>query len=133
MSVAWYIVLERKIPGFDHGVNGKALGRAGKVLDALAEEAGTQPLMDFFSASPEELAGFAEDHGMDIKEQATKLAPEKWFSANEGLKTVRALARAVDNGKTEHAEAILDDLKEFKKVLEVAANNGIGWHLAIDF
>jgi hypothetical protein len=133
MSVAWYIVLERKIPGLDHSVNGKALGRAAKVLDALAEEAGAQPLMDFFSASPEELAAFAEDQAMDLKEEATKLAPEKWFSANEGLKTVRALVRAVDNGKTEHAEAILDDLKEFNKVLEVAANNGVGWHLGIDF
>ena len=133
MSVAFYIVLERKIPGLDHSVNGKALGRAGEVLDTLAQEAGAQPLMDFFSASPEELAGLAEDLGMDLKEEATKLAPVKWFSANEGLKTVRALARAVDNGKTEHAEAILDDLKEFNKVLEVAADNGVGWHLAIDF
>ena len=124
MSVAWYIVLERKIPGFDHSVNGKALRRAAKVLDALAEEAGARPLMDFFSASPEELAGFAEDQAVDLKEEATKLAPEKWFSANEGLKTVRALVRAVENGKTEHAQAILDDLTEFSKLLEVAAADG---------
>jgi len=133
MSVAWYIVLERKIPGFDHSVNGKALSRGAKVLDALAREAGARPLMDFFSASSEELAGFAEDQGIDLKEGATKLAPEKWFSAHEGLKTVRALARVVEDGKTEHAQAILDDLAEFNKVLEVAANNGVGWHLAIDF
>jgi hypothetical protein len=133
MSVAWYIVLERKISGFDHDVDGKALSGAGKVLDALAGDAGVQPLMDFFSASPEELAGFSEDQGIDLKEKAIKLPPEKWFSADEGLKTVRALIQAVDNGKTEHADKILDDLKEFKKVLEVARNNGVGWHLAVDF
>jgi hypothetical protein len=92
MSVAWYIVLERKIPGFDHGVNGQS--RAGKALDALAQEAGVQPLMDFFCASAEELTGFAEDRGIELKEKAIKLAPEKWFPANEGLRTARALIQA---------------------------------------
>ena len=36
MSVALYIVLERQVPGFDHHVNGKALGRLGELLDVLA-------------------------------------------------------------------------------------------------
>ena len=40
MSVALYIVLERQILGFDHQVNGNALGRAGNLLDVLAERAG---------------------------------------------------------------------------------------------
>jgi hypothetical protein len=59
MSVALYIVLERQILGFDHQVNGNALGRAGKLLDVLAERAGTKPLLQFFSASPQEMSEFA--------------------------------------------------------------------------
>jgi hypothetical protein len=133
MSVAWYIVLERKIPGFDHDVNGKALGRAGKVLDALAEEVGVQPLMKFFSASPEELVGFAEAHGVDLKEKGAKLLPERWFSAEDGLKSVRALMQAAESGKIALGDKILDDLEEFQKVLGVAKENGVGWHLAVDF
>jgi hypothetical protein len=133
MSVAWYIVLERKIAGFDHEVNGKAIGRAGKVLEALAKEESVKPLMDFFSAPPQELAGFAEDHGMDLKEKAIKLPAEKWFPAEEGLKTVSVLARAVENRKIDQADDILDDLVGFRKVLEAARTNGVGWHLAVDF
>jgi hypothetical protein len=133
MSVAWYIVLEREIPGFDHFVNGKALGRAGKVLDALAEEVGVQPLAKFFSVSPEELLGFAEDHGVDLKENAIKLPHEQWFSAEDGLQSVRALMQAAESGKIRHVDQILSDLKEFHKVLKVAKENGVGWHLAVDF
>jgi hypothetical protein len=131
MSVAWYIVLERKISGFDHSVNGKALGHASEVLKALAEKAGVQSLMDFFSASAEDLAGFSEDQSVDLNK--TKLPPTKWFSAEEGLKTVCALIQEVQNGEIEQADKIVDDLTEFKNVLEVARNNGVGWHLAIDF
>jgi hypothetical protein len=76
------------------------------MLDALAEEEGVQPLMDFFIASPEELAGFVKDQGMDLRVKVSKLAPE-WFSADEGLKTVRALVQAVDNRKTEYAKQFL--------------------------
>jgi hypothetical protein len=133
MSHAWYIVLERKIEGFDYGVNGKALARAGKVLDALAEEAGVQPLMHFFSASPGELAGFVEDQGVNLNEKAISLPPEKWFPAEDGLKTVHALMQAAGNGKIELADQVADDLKEFNKVLEVARANGVAWHLAVDF
>jgi len=129
MSVAWYIVLERNVPGFDHGIDGKVLGHASKALDAVAEEAGVPPLMEFFSASPEELAAFAEDQGIDSTD--SELPAEAWFSAEDGLKTVRALLQAAEDGKL--AGNIADELRAFKKVLEVARDNGVGWHLAVDF
>ena len=50
MSAAFYIVLEKPIKGFDHFVNGKALARAGEILDSLAKKSGTKPLMKFWSA-----------------------------------------------------------------------------------
>jgi len=55
MSVALYIVLESQVPGFDHQVNGKALGRLGELLDVRADKVGTKPLMAFFGAFLEEV------------------------------------------------------------------------------
>ena len=87
MPVAWYIVLEREIPGFDHFVNGKAVAKAGDRLDSLAKEKGLPSLMSFFSISTEELAAFAEGHAVSLKQSS----PQRWFSADDGLKTVNGL------------------------------------------
>ena len=133
MSVAWYIVLERRITGFNHIVDGKALGRAEHTLDALADDLGVQRLMQFFSASPEELADFAGAQGLDLRENPIQTPSEKWFSANDGLKSVSALMEALEDKKIEHAGPIIQDLKEFKRVLDAAREDGVRWHLSIDF
>jgi hypothetical protein len=133
LSVAWYIALQRQIPGFDHRVNGKFLARAGDVLEALAKKSGVVPLMAFSSAAPDELAGFAEDQGLNVEDTPMKLPQEKWFSAEEGLKTVNALKQAVTQQDIEGANKIMQDLTEFENVLEIARANQIDWHLAIDF
>ena len=127
MSVAWYIVLEREIPGFDHAVNGKAAAKAGEQLDSIADERSVPNLMSFFSISAEELAGLAGDHGASL----TKPAPEKWFSADDGLKTLNGLIEGAEKHKLN--PRVIADLQEFKGVLEMARRNGIGWHLAVDF
>jgi hypothetical protein len=133
MSVALYIVLERQILGFDHQVNGNALGRAGKLLDVLAERAGTKPLMQFFSASPEEMSEFAASHGQVTEESATAFPPERWFPAEEGLMTVRGLREAARTERIDNLEKIVADLDEFKRVLNGAREHGVGWHLAVDY
>jgi hypothetical protein len=128
LSVAWYIVLEREIPGFDPFVNGKALATAGKRLDSLATKKGVPTLMSFFSAPPEDLAGFAEDHGVLLKQAPS---PEKWFSAEEGLETVKSI---IEEGENSRFDArTIADLREFQKVLEIAKQHAVGWHLAVDF
>src|SRR5579864_5505037 len=130
MSVAWYIVLERPIPRFDHGINGKAIGRAGDELEVLAKKLGVEPLMNFFSASPQELLGFAADHGVELQHNPP---PEHWFSAEQGLKTVLALVEAVEGAELDRKDQILADLNEFQKVLRLASEHGVDWHLAVDF
>lgn len=129
MSVAWFIVLEREIPGLDHFVSGKALARVGEELRAICEEAGVTSLMQFFSATHDQLAGFAEENEIDH----THRPAEAWFSPEEGLITIRALIQAVSDGKVARADRILDDLRQFRRVLEVAKENGVRWHLAVDF
>jgi hypothetical protein len=127
LSVAWYIVLEREIRGFDHIVNGKAVAKAGDQLDSLAMEKGLPTLMNFFSASPEELIGFAGDHGVSLKQPPR----QKWFSADDGLKTINGLIDGAEKRKLD--ARVIDDLREFKTVLEIAKQNGVAWHLAVDF
>jgi len=124
MSVAWYIVLERQVPSLKSFVSGKSLPHADKILDALAARAGVRPLMKFFSVSPAELAGF----GVTGK---TEASPEQWFAAEEGLETVRALLLEAETEKVE--QRVLDDLREFDRVLGIAQQNGVRWHLAVDF
>jgi hypothetical protein len=133
MSSAFYIVLENETPSFNHGVNGKALARAADTLDDLAKKAAVQPLMQFFSASPEELSGFLEEHGADTQEATAKLKPEQWFEAEAGLQTIGALKQGLGNQGTAKAKQILAELDELQKVLETAKTKGVRWHLAVDF
>lgn len=127
MSVAWYVILERDIPGFDHTLNGKAVAKVADLLDSVAKEKGLPTLMSFFSISPDELAGFASDHGVSLKQPP----PEKWFSADEGLKTINGL---LDYAENQNLDArVVTDLQEFKNILETAKRNGVTWHLAVDF
>jgi|SRR5579884_3241908 len=131
MSLAWYIVFEKNIPALSQFVNGKALARSGKQLDAIAREVGVPPLMSFFGATQDELKALAEDHGLDGIGDA--IAEESWFTAEEGLKTVTALAEALGVRTLDGKEQVLADLQEFEAVLRSAASNGLRWHLAVDF
>ena len=133
MSVALYIVLEKQIPGFDHRVDGKALGHAGELLDALAEKAGIKPLMKFFSASPAEISEFADGHGVQRQNYGARFPSEQWFAAEEGLMSIRGLRDAARNEKIENLERILVDLDEFERVLTMAKHNEVAWHLAVDY
>ncbi len=76
-------------------------------------------LMSFFSVSP--------DHGLALDQPP----PEKWFSANDGLGTINGLLDEAENHKLD--ARVVADLREFRSVLEKAKQNGVGWHLAVDF
>ena len=127
LSVAWYIVLERKIPGLDHFVNGKAVAKASDQLDSFAKEKGLPTLMSFFSIAAEELTGFAEDHDVSLEQPP----PPKWFSADDGLKTINGL---IDEAEKHALDArVIADLREFQTVLKMAKQYDVAWHLAVDF
>jgi hypothetical protein len=127
---AFYIVLQEKIPGVDAiGLEGRALSKHSESLQALANEAGVNPLASFFSVDRSEVEGLLGDTlGAEIK------IPDKhWFSAAEGLRTISALLTAVGTQKTPDSEKLMNELKEFKKVLDIAQARKIGWHLGIDY
>ena len=126
MSVAWYVVLEREIPGFDPFVNGKALAKAGDALDASAKGSGVKPILSFFSVTPEMVA-FAENEGAELP----SIVEEAWFEAAEGLKTVGLLLQEVK--KSSANASLVKDLEDFRDVLETLQKHNVRWHLAVDF
>jgi hypothetical protein len=132
MGVALYIVPEREVPGLDAFVNGKALGHS-EYLDRLAAQAGVHPLMEFFSQDPAEAEAFIEEEAVEPPHEG--FAPEQWFEAEDGLRTVRGLLSYLESNPAAVPEsaAVVEDLREFESVLSRLASEQVRWHLAIDF
>lgn len=128
MSLAWYIMGEKDIKDFDTFVDGKAIAHADEeVLAGIFRTLNVAPLMDFFSQNPEEFGDFPDEN--------SHMPKEEWFSAAEGLKTVRALAAHLQAhpDAAPQSEEILEDMKEYERILSRFEKEGIRWHLAIDF
>jgi hypothetical protein len=123
MSVAFYPVLRSPDIGIDTAVDGKALSRASDLLDRLALDAGVTPLTQFISVESDDY-GILEDTGIE-------LPATNWFSAADGLRTVRALLSGVTQAG-EGNGALLADLRALEKVLVQADERHVEWHLEID-
>lgn len=146
MGVALFIAAERTVEGLDTFVDGKALahcrpagakkrlGRASmRRLEALSQEAGVRPLMEFFGESPEFVSEFLAEEGEEPDPGG--LPPEQWFSAAEGLATVRGLLAYLTNhpGAAAEVDRLIEDLRQFEEVLSGLEDAGVRWHLAVDF
>jgi hypothetical protein len=133
MSAALYIVLERKDSGLDTYVDGKALSRAEGELKALAQSLQVTPLMNFFSMNPEDLVAEVEGLGAELPDEAPPA--EEWFSATDGLVTVRKLLQHVDANfdSVPSGNEVANELTGFAHLLEQAEKCGIRWHLAVDY
>ena len=121
MGAALYIALERQISNFDSFLNGKALSKASDQLDVIATSLGVRPLMEFFSAAPDMTAEFLDE--------GTEPPLQSWFSASDGLATVRALhshLNAAPSAVPRH-DMVLADLSDMERVLTTASVRGVGW------
>jgi hypothetical protein len=123
MSAALFPVLQSPDTGIDTTVDGKALARASTLLDRLAVRAGVTPLTAFISVD-------SDDYGI-LEEADIEVPGATWFSAADGLRTVRALLERVREIRNSDA-ALLEDLEALEKVLVQADERHAGWHLAID-
>jgi hypothetical protein len=128
MSVALYVALERDVPGIDaSAVCGKFLSRAQKQLDAIARRQALTPLEDFVSMDPQEVA--------DLFGAIPEGLTEQWFEPSEGLKTVRGLLNYLrqDPSGIRNAREVCADLEATERVLAAAREQGVRFHLAVDF
>jgi hypothetical protein len=131
MGAAWFISLERKIPDFNElDVDGKSAMGAADQLDEIANKLAVTPLSEFFDASLEEMTDmFGEEafEGIEPRES-------RWFAASDGLTTTRALINHVqsDPKSVLRAEGVLQDLRDFEKILKRAETEDVRWHLSAD-
>ena len=128
MGVALYIVLDKEDPGFDPFVNGKAIARETKQLDAISKQLGIPTFDSFISMSSDDLEGIL---GGEVE-----MPPQtvKWFSAEEGLSFIDALTKHIraNPASVKSQSAVLEDLGEYAEVLGKIKGIGAKWHLNID-
>jgi hypothetical protein len=130
---AFYITLEKDLPEFASGTGeGCELSRQEPQLTALAKSLGLKPLMEFFSIDPKEAADFLEDSDGD---EEIDIPAQQWFSAADGLITIRGLTAHIgtDPSTVANADKLLKELEEFEKVLDKAKAEDVGWCLGIDY
>ena len=126
---AVYIVLREQIPGVHaNALEGRALSKYSSQLADLATKAGVRPLMSFFSADPDEMAGLLGEDAGEVT-----IPDETWFPAEDGLKTIAALLITLEKAPAPENAALITELSEFERVLEAARSHGVTWHLAIDY
>jgi hypothetical protein len=126
MSAAYFIVLEKQIDGLDLSMDGKSISHRIDDLDAVAHELGVRPLSEFVSISADAANEILQDE--DIDEGESELPSLQQFTAEEGLKTVRALA-AHSVGRT---GGVAQDLRECERILSATGQHGVRWHFEVD-
>src|SRR5689334_7546743 len=115
MALAIAVTLERDIgdasAAYAKTKSGKALARESDKLDWAAKLKGAQALTALVSESQAALIAQLKEEGFDPSKM--RLAPERWFDAAEGLKTVRVLAEYVNEKLNDFKQPnpILKDLK----------------------
>ncbi len=132
MAASLYIVVEGEDPGFDIFVNGRALARNEEALDRLAATLRVNPLLSFFSADENSMALLLEQ-GAGGPEWAQHLPQPQWFTAPDGLATIRKLIEFLGERPAavgSETFPILLELREYERVLQKAADRGLRWHLA---
>jgi hypothetical protein len=135
MAASLYIVVEGEDPGFDIFVNGHALARNEDALERLAERLHVPPLLEFFSADENSMAPLLEQDAGD-SEWARHLPKPQWFSATDGLLTVRALIHflvAAPTALGSETPPVLIELRAYERVLTKTAQYGLRWHVAVSW
>ncbi len=135
MSACFYIVVEGEDPGYDIFVNGQALARHEAELEQLAASLHVRPLLDFFSADRNSMAMLLEQ-GAGDPEWTRSLPDPQWFTPNDGLATVNALLAHLEEHPASFGSstgAMVDELREYERVLEKTISHGLRWHLAVSW
>ena len=131
MAQAIVITLEKEIPelaAYTKGGSGKALARETDRLDTAVRRYGASAITSLLSESQAALIAQLKDEGFDPSKM--RLPPEQFFSAAEGLKTVRALSGHVEKNLNDFKQPnpILRDLKAAETLLAAAETAGVSFH-----
>lgn len=136
MALAIVVTLEKQLPtptaatAYAKAKTGKALARESERLETAARSRGVSSLTSLVSQSQTELRTQMQEAGFDPSKM--RLAPELWFAADEGLKTVRGLADYVTARLNDFKQPnpILRDLKVAESLLTAAEAAGVRFHFS---
>ncbi len=134
MALAIVVTLEKEVPGasavYAKAASGKALARESDRLDTAARRRSVTALTSLLSENPEILAAQMREEGFDPSKM--RLPPEQWFTAAEGLKSVRALVEHVTANLNDFKQPnpILRDLRAAEALLAAAEANRVRFHFA---
>ena len=133
MALAFIVTLEKELPGdasaaYAKAKSGKAIAREADRLDSTARRKNVQPFTALLSESQAALIEQLKADGFDPSKM--RLAPEQWFPASEGLKTVRGVAEYVGANLNDFKQPnpILRDLKAAEALLVAAEGAGVKFH-----
>jgi hypothetical protein len=132
MALTIVITLEKDLPdamaAYTKASSGKALARESDRIDSAARRRGVTPLTSLLSESQAALIAQLQADGFDPSKM--RLAPEQWFTAGEGLKTVRALIAQVSENLNDFKQPnpILRELKAVDALLTAADAAGVRFH-----
>ena len=135
MAASMYIVVEGEDPGFDIFVNGRALARHEDALERLALRLRVRPLIEFFSADENSMSLLIEE-GAGNPDLMRRLPPPQWYSAGDGLATVKALVECLKDDPQQlgtEGPQVLSELQEYARVLEKTMSAELRWHLAVSW
>ena len=130
-----YIVVEGEDPGFNIFVNGRALARHEDALERVALRLGVRPLIEFFSADENSMSLLIEE-GAGNPELMRRLPPPQWYTADDGLTTIRMLVATLQHDPQQlgtEGPQVLSELQEYERVLEKTMRAGLRWHLAVSW
>jgi len=131
MALAFAITLERELPeaeAYRKSASGKALARETSRLDLAARTKKVTAIESLLSENPEKLREQLRADGFDPDKM--RLPAEQWFSAADGLATVRGLMEHVSANLNNFKQPnpILRDLKAVEALLVAAQAAGARFH-----
>lgn len=134
MAQAIIVTLEKELPdpaaaaAYAKAKSGKALARESDRLDFTARRRNVPALTSMLSESQAALIAQLKEDGFDPSKM--RLPPELWFTAAEGLKSVRAIAEFLGANLNDFKQPnpILRDLKAVEALLVAAEAAGVKFH-----
>ena len=119
MGVSFYPRVENTPEDWTRQISGKALARYYDRLQRLIKKQGHRDLMAFYVPHAEEMT--ASDR-------------EEWFNPMEGIGIIEAMTKVLEERRTEFDsyDRLMEDLQDFRTILDRAAAIGRRWNLAMD-
>lgn len=124
MSVVFNAVSER---GAGQTSDCVAIANSIGALDRLATTLGVTPLGEFIGGDPSDWLDEAQ------AKKLRKFGDAQWFSAKEGLQTVRSLIRELTDGAGVLVDRtqLLGELKDYERFLAGLEEKSVRWRIAV--